>query len=81
MITPTPHNALADRRSPHGYAVRDDAAEVSGLRATIELAPVGIAQFDTRGRFLLVNSRLCTILGYSHAELLAMTFHDITFPE
>ena len=50
-----------------------------GLRATIDLAPIGIAHFDATGRFLLVNDRLCEILGYPRDELLARAFQDITF--
>ncbi|HET9483117.1 MAG TPA: PAS domain S-box protein, partial [Xanthomonadales bacterium] len=52
-----------------------------GLRATIDLAPVGIAHFGLDGRFLLVNDRMCAILGYAREELLARTFQEITFPE
>jgi PAS domain S-box-containing protein len=51
------------------------------LRATIDHAPVGIAHFDTAGTFLLVNDRLCEILGYARAHLLARTFQEITFPD
>jgi len=36
-------------------AVDAEATEISALRATIEVAPVGIAHFDADGRFLFVN--------------------------
>ncbi len=52
-----------------------------GLRATIDLAPIGIAHFDVNGRFLLVNDRLCEILGYARDDLLAHTFQQITFAD
>jgi PAS domain S-box-containing protein len=54
---------------------------VFGLRATIDRAPIGIAHFDSSGQFLLVNDRLCEILGFTRDELLARTFQQITFPE
>lgn len=54
---------------------------ILGLWATIEMAPMGIAQFDLDGRFLLVNPRLCDMLGYSEEALLTRTFHEVTFPE
>lgn len=52
-----------------------------GLRATIDRAPVGIAHFDGTGRFLLVNDKLCEMLGYDRAALLSRGFHEVTFPE
>jgi len=52
-----------------------------GLRATIDRAPVGIAHFDLSGRFLLVNDRLCEMLGYDRQALLARGFYEVTFPE
>ena len=58
--------------------VHDSAAS---LRATIDLAPIGLAQFDLEGRFLHVNNRLCDILGCTRDDLLAQTFQEITFPD
>ena len=55
--------------------------EVRGLRATIELAPIDIAHFDTEGRFLLANDYLCEMLGCERNDLLSKTFQEITFPE
>ena len=51
------------------------------FRATFEQAAVGIAHVGLNGRFLLVNQKLCEILGYAHAELLAHTFQELTWPE
>jgi PAS domain S-box-containing protein len=51
---------------------------VDGLRATIDLAPIGLAQFDLDGRFLHVNDRLCEILGCTRSDLLPQTFQEIT---
>src|SRR5688572_23000090 len=52
-----------------------------GLRATIDLAPIGLAQFDVDGRFLHVNDRLCSILGCDRAEIESRSFHEVTFPD
>jgi len=47
------------------------------FRATFEQAAVGIAHFDTSGRMLRVNQKLCDILGYSQDELLARRLPDV----
>ena len=51
------------------------------FRATFEHAAVGAAQVGIDGRWLRVNRRLCEIVGYTHDEMLGMTFADITHPE
>jgi diguanylate cyclase (GGDEF)-like protein/PAS domain S-box-containing protein len=51
------------------------------FRATFEQAAVGVAHTTTEGRFLQVNGRLCGMLGYEPAELLALTTRDITHRE
>ena len=51
------------------------------FRGTFENAAVGIAHVDAEGRFLLVNNKLCDIVGYTREELLARGFQDITHPE
>ena len=51
------------------------------FRGTFENAAVGIAHKDANGRFLRVNETYCAIVGYTREELLARTFHDITYPE
>ena len=69
-------NALAPRR--HELSLRE--SEELG-RATFEQAAVGIAHVGTDGRWLRVNDKFCTIVGYPREELLRMTFQDITHPE
>lgn len=44
-------------------------------------AAIGMALVDLDGRWLDVNNSLCKILGYSKAELLKLTFQDITHPD
>jgi diguanylate cyclase (GGDEF)-like protein/PAS domain S-box-containing protein len=51
------------------------------FRRAFEDAPIGMAVADLQGRFLEVNQALCTITGYSAAELGGTTFADITHPE
>ena len=48
------------------------------LRATFEMAAVGIAHVAPDGRFLRVNGRLCEILGHPRERLLGMRFQDVT---
>ena len=51
------------------------------FRATFEQAGVGMGHGTREGRWVRVNQRLCDILGYTHEELLARTFQDITHPD
>ncbi len=51
------------------------------FHATFEQAAVGMAQVAPDGRWLLVNARLCAIVGYARDELLARSFQDITHPD
>jgi PAS domain S-box-containing protein len=48
------------------------------LRITVEAAQVGLALVGANGAWLLVNERLCVILGRSRAELLQLTVADVT---
>lgn len=51
------------------------------LAATYEAATIGIAEAGEDGRLLRVNDALCTMLGRSREQLLAMTFLDYTHPD
>lgn len=50
-------------------------------RSAFDQAAVGIAHVAIDGRWLLVNQRLCDILGYTLQELQLRTFQDITHPD
>jgi len=52
------------------------------FRGLVEKAAVGVAEIDMNtGRFLMVNSRLCEMMGRTEEEMLATTFQAITHPE
>ena len=51
------------------------------FRSTFEQAAVGVAHVALDGRFLRVNQQFCDFVGYTHDEMLARTFGDITCPE
>ena len=52
------------------------------FRAMFELAGIGQSQADVQTRrFIRVNQRFCEITGYSEAELLNLSFQDITHPD
>jgi PAS domain S-box-containing protein len=51
------------------------------FRLTFEQAAVGIAHVAENGRWLRVNQKLCSIIGYTEDELRKLNFQDITHPE
>jgi two-component system cell cycle sensor histidine kinase/response regulator CckA len=52
------------------------------FRATFEQAAVGIAHVSPDGgQWLRVNQRWCDIIGYTHEEILDLSFKDITHPD
>ncbi len=61
------------------------ALELSNSEArfqnAFEHSALGLALVSTTGQWLSVNAALCRIVGYSSAELTAMTFQDITHPD
>lgn len=51
------------------------------FRNIFEQAASGICILSPHGNFMKMNSRFCSILGYSEKELLRMNYMDVTFPE
>ncbi len=51
------------------------------FRRVFEEGPLGIALVGEGYRFLKVNGALCQMVGYPEAELLEMSFGDITHPD
>jgi len=56
-------------------------ASEADLSAALDQAAVGIAFVAPDGHWLRVNERLCQLVGYAQAELLTLTFQDITHPD
>ena len=71
----------AANRSRTREAERSLRASDEKFRATFDQAAVGIGHADFTGRWVLVNNKLCDILGYTAEELQHLTFMDITYPE
>lgn len=51
------------------------------FRHALEYSAIGIALLRINGTWMVVNRALCDIVGYSEAELLQMSFRDITHPD
>ena len=76
IVTRTVAIAIEQRRAEQ--ALRESEER---FRGTFENAAVGIGHVDANGRWLLVNEKLCAIVGYPREELLQKTFRDITHPD
>ena len=50
------------------------------FRRAFDDAPIGISLVSPTGQFLQANTYYCELLGYTEAELLNLTFYDITHP-
>jgi diguanylate cyclase (GGDEF)-like protein/PAS domain S-box-containing protein len=53
----------------------------SNFASAFHYAAIGMALVSLEGRFLQVNRALCELTGYDEAELLSLTFQDITHPD
>lgn len=58
-------------------ALRDSEEK---FRKAFDDAPIGVSLVSPTGQFLKVNARYCDLVGYSEAELLTLTFQQITHP-
>ena len=65
----------------HKAAERALKESEARFRSTFDNAAVGIAHVGLDGSWLLVNNRLCEIVGYSRDELMRKTFQEVTHPE
>jgi len=70
-------NDISDRKRSE-IALAESALR---FRHTFEQAAVGMAQTSVEGKFMLVNQKLCEILGYSRQELMQKKNQEITLPE
>ncbi|MEO8121750.1 MAG: PAS domain S-box protein, partial [Rhodoferax sp.] len=67
-----------DARAQADAARRDSEQR---FRATFEQAAVGISLVAPEGSLLLVNQKMCDIVGYPRDELSSKTFQNITHPD
>ena len=58
--------------------IREQKKAQELFRRVFAYAPFGICVSELDGRYLLVNAAFCSIVGYSEAELLAMSWKDLT---
>lgn len=54
---------------------------MKNFQNTFEQAAVGIAHFSVEEEWLLVNKKLCDMLGYSQQELKSLPFSKLVHPE
>ncbi len=57
------------------------AESAARFRSTFEQAAVGFEQIDLGGRWVMLNTRFCDILGYSRDECMALTPDQLTHPD
>ncbi len=72
--------------SAHAFAERQRIIEAlraseRHFLATFEQAAVGIGHIGPNGEFIRMNQKYCDIVGYSHEELLGLSFQDITYSD
>lgn len=51
------------------------------FRSTFEQVAVGFAHVSPNGNFMRINRKFCDIVGYSHDEMIDLTFQQITHPD
>lgn len=51
------------------------------FREAFDYSAIGMALFDLTGKWKRVNQSLCSMLGYTAEELIAMRFQDLTHPD
>jgi len=74
------HRTLRER-SRAKSAERDLHATLRNYRVLTEQAADGVFLLDRNGRFILVNLRMCQMLGYTKDEMLKLTVLDICLLE
>ena len=73
--------ALHEARETVADANRALRESEDRFRGAFDGAPIGMALMAPDGRFLQVNPALLGIIGYDEAELLALTFQEISHPD
>lgn len=75
---PGPRVGLIIRRLGQQRQLQRQLEDCSQLQSFFNQPGVGINQADEAGRFLRVNRRFCDLLGYSEAELLQLSYQQVT---
>ncbi len=71
-------NSMADALIARGEMLRKSEALFRNFFSSV---PIGMAITSPDQKWLEVNERLCAILGYTKAELTAMTWTELTHPD
>ena len=81
--SPVSRGVARPKAAPRGRRGSELALHASEerFRVTFNQAAVGLAHVGPDGRYLLVNRKLCDILGYSEEELLQKTVWDVSHPQ
>jgi len=69
---------VIERPSPRESVLRESEKR---FRATFEQAAVGVAHSSLDGRLLLMNQKLCDIVGYTPEEIVTKTYQEVTHPD
>jgi PAS domain S-box-containing protein len=72
----TVQDVTARRQDERGLRLAEER-----FRQAFENAPIGMGLVAIDGRWLQVNRALCEIVGRSRAELVELTFQDLTHPD
>lgn len=51
------------------------------FRTAFEESAIGMALVSLQGKWMMVNSALCKMVGYTHEEMMACGFQELTCPE
>jgi PAS domain S-box-containing protein len=51
------------------------------LQDTFEHSATSMAHCEISGRWIRINQTFCDLLGHTHAEMMALSFRDITHPD
>ena len=68
---------ITDRKLAE-FALRESEAK---FRSAFHENVISMNMCNIQGQFLQVNQAFCHMLGYSEAEILSLSFQDVTYPE
>src|SRR5262249_25084487 len=74
------HRTLSERRRARSAEQELDATQ-QNYRLLTEQAADGVYLVDRNGGFVLVNIRMCEMLGYTREEMLQLTVFDTCLPD